>query len=519
VWLSWGSYREDAHDPEYQTAVEEGEQAARRAKELARAQGIPVAGAVTLLRTDPKTEGPRLCEQQCVVCHNYSTPEGRAVTSEAPSALELYGFASREWIAGFLDPEKIAGPDYYGNTKFATGVMVRYVEGTFAWLGEEEKTAIIATLSAEARLSSERAQNAGDEKLIEKGRKLIVEQRCTRCHRFHEEGPQGSAPDLTGYGSQEWIMGIVMDPTHDSFYGARNDRMPAYLETPEKPTENRLSADQLQLVADWLHGRWHEPAGPSADGEAKPDDRPMVRPAMLTVAGWASRRAKPADGVPDTPDARARALYRREHCFICHGYTAVQGEPIVSAEPSAPDLGGFASKEWLTGLLDPKQVSGPKYFGNSVFANGSMAKFVRGNLRELVEDLEEEDKDALAKLIAALADQAKRDAPADPDDVPDETKYLFEDFTCTDCHKFYDLGEANLGSAPDLTGYGSREWVVGILSDPTHKRFYGSRNDGMPSYRSSQDDPQRNLLTADEARLLADWLRGVDEAKGKTKGE
>ena len=50
-----------------------------------------------------------------------------------------------------------------------------------------------------------------------------------------------------------------------------------------------------------------------------------------------------------------------------------------------PDLGGFASREWLTGLLDPKRVDGPKYFGNSGFKKGEMVAFVKGNLREALE--------------------------------------------------------------------------------------------------------------------------------------
>ena len=38
---------------------------------------------------------------------------------------------------------------------------------------------------------------------------------------------------------------------------------------------------------------------------------------------------------------------------------------------------------------------------------------------------------------------------------------------CTDCHKF--RGEGKLGNAPELTGYGSREWLIGVVSNPAHR--------------------------------------------------
>ena len=31
-----------------------------------------------------------------------------------------------------------------------------------------------------------------------------------------------------GYGSREWMMGIVHNPEHERFYGSKNDRMPAF---------------------------------------------------------------------------------------------------------------------------------------------------------------------------------------------------------------------------------------------------------------------------------------------------
>ena len=52
--------------------------------------------------------------------------------------------------------------------------------------------------------------------------------RLHNCHHFHDAGDLGTAPDLTGYGSREWMIGMISDPEHERFYGEKNDRMPAF---------------------------------------------------------------------------------------------------------------------------------------------------------------------------------------------------------------------------------------------------------------------------------------------------
>jgi len=61
-----------------------------------------------------------------------------------------------------------------------------------------------------------------------------------------------------------------------------------------------------------------------------------------------------------------------------------------------------------------------------------------------------------------------------------------------------------LGDAPDLNGYGSREWLIGIISNPANPRFYGKKNDRMPIYAESTTDPAKNTLSAREIELVAD---------------
>jgi ubiquinol-cytochrome c reductase cytochrome b subunit len=82
----------------------------------------------------------------------------------------------------------------------------------------------------------------------------------------------------------------------------------------------------------------------------------------------------------------------------------------------------------------------------------------------------------------------------------------FGNYSCTDCHKFRDTGD--LGSAPDLTGWASKDWLVKFITDPTHEAFYRDTNDRMPSFGKAGPGPKRALLPAEDIDLLARWLRG-----------
>jgi len=496
-YFTYTSYAHDQHDEGYQVAKEAAEKEAQRTLELISIRGgIPPAGALALLRQDPKTEGPRVFEQQCLSCHNFSGPEEMRFLSDAPSAPDLYAFASREWLKGFFDPKQIAGEKYYGNTRFAAGAMVRYVEERFAKLPEAEQTAIIAALSAEAQLPGQRKADEDDAAIIAQGMDLILRE-CARCHHFHGSGPIGQAPDLTGYGSRKWLIGIVASPEHSAFYGLRNDRMPQYVEDSLRPEKNRLTEVQLSVVVDLLRGDWpRQDTAPNAD-----DPQPVS--VTYALGHWDATRTALETRPTGDRKAEARWLWKRELCSLCHAHTGEGPDNIPAVSSCAPDLGGFASRDWLAGLLDPKQVDSPKYFGNSAFAKGSMVKFVKGNLRELIDDI---GKDEFQKLIDALAAEAKKDwkEGEQPKEPEEDIVVLFEDFTCTDCHRFYSSG--SLGQAPDLTAYGSKKWLEEFIADPKARRFYRQTNDGMPSYHAFPDHPEKNLLTPEEIKILADYL-------------
>ncbi len=262
--LTWLAIAEDRRNPDYIAGLKAARFEAHRVQELAQSpSGIPPLGAVNLLRNDPLTQGPKLFAKNCASCHRHAGHDGLGnIPKDPQSASDLNGFASREWLAGMFDPEKIAATNYYGGTKFRDGKMARFVKRDIAGFSAEEKAQlqkVIAAISAEAGLKRQRAADAAEAAVIAEGRALAANDtmRCTECHQFRKTDEDASAPDLTGYGSREWLIGFISDPAHDRFYSKRNDRMPGFAK------EQILDAQSIQLLADWLRGDWYEASTPA----------------------------------------------------------------------------------------------------------------------------------------------------------------------------------------------------------------------------------------------------------------
>ncbi len=263
--LSVVAVRKDLNNGQHQAALKAEQGRARRAVQLARAQGIPATGALTLLRNDPKTQGPTLFKTHCACCHDYAGGGPDDIGTREPTAPNLYGYASRKWVAGWLDPKTITGPDYLGNTKFRRGEMVENLEALYDSYDEDEldelkeDLAILAAgLSGEAGLKSQEELEEKEASQVSHGKVLIDEFGCIECHKFHDKGSLGEGPDLTGYGSREWTVAIIANAADKRFYGKDNDGMPAYAEFPHDPAKNTLSARDIGLLADWLRGEWFE---------------------------------------------------------------------------------------------------------------------------------------------------------------------------------------------------------------------------------------------------------------------
>ena len=266
--LTYLAVREDQKDTEFVKAAQIAQEDRMRAVQLVRAgKGIPVEGAMWLLRNDPKTQGPILFQRHCASCHTHQPSSGgndlnrHEIGNEDPSAPDLWQFGRRQSISGFLDPEKIGDSSrVFGKTVHKDGEMASYVQSSLAdpdeW-SQEQINQVITALVAEAGVEP---HDPGDEKsqaMIEAGRELIRdENRCAQCHKFHDVDPEAGAPDLTGYRSRQWTIDFIANPSHERFYGDNNDRMPSYVANEENPASNILSQQELELVVDWLRGAW-----------------------------------------------------------------------------------------------------------------------------------------------------------------------------------------------------------------------------------------------------------------------
>lgn len=256
--LTYLAKKQDLNDPIYLAAVRSANLEAKRVRALA-SQGIPQEGALALLKTDPLSQGPKLFAKNCSSCHLYDGHDGLGVVpKDVASAPDLKGFGSREWLTAFMDTNQIDGPKFYGNTRFKEGRMVRFVKRDIPKFTPEEheqlRKAILA-VSAEAQLPGQLEADTRDAQLIAEGRELVKNDtmRCTECHKFRETDDDPNGPDLTGWGSREWLIGIMTDPAHERFYGRRNDRMPGF------GKEGILDMHAMGLIADWLRGDWPLP--------------------------------------------------------------------------------------------------------------------------------------------------------------------------------------------------------------------------------------------------------------------
>ena len=267
---------ETEHSRHFLAAVADAQGKAERAVELAGSPiGIPPTGALSMLRADPKTQGPKLFRQHCASCHSHFVVNdalvdpSQEIVVEHPTASNLWGIGTRAWVRGILDPQQIIGPRYFGNTKLKDGDMITWVEDTFgpdatADLDDKGRAELREKVENVAfALAAEAGQNVGkivdlDER-VAAGRTAMVEEfSCVDCHKFHDDGALGLAPDLTGYASAAWLKALVSNPEHERFYPDTNDRMPAFAASDD-PAANRLSPEELDLLVAWLRGDWYEP--------------------------------------------------------------------------------------------------------------------------------------------------------------------------------------------------------------------------------------------------------------------
>jgi ubiquinol-cytochrome c reductase cytochrome b subunit len=293
VGLTGLAMYEDRRNLDFQLAVHEADRAGERAAELARRpEMIPVAGAVTLLREDPLSQGPKIFAANCSSCHRYNGTDGtgRQVTVaakesqsqgssadarvEAPAtAADLGHFGSREWIRSVLidfknhfAPLRKAADKKVGEDLLDNGEMADWSETNKALLTDPaNKQSLDALVEFLASQSGRFPESVEQKALVANGRTIFetgalakgkLSSSCVDCHSIDPaSGKKGgakesSAPALAGYGSVEWLKRFIADPGRPENYGEHN-HMLAF--------KNQLSARENELLARWLARDYYQP--------------------------------------------------------------------------------------------------------------------------------------------------------------------------------------------------------------------------------------------------------------------
>ena len=120
-----------------------------------------------------------------------------------------------------------------------------------------EETALLPRI---ARLLSDMAELPYQEPLAEEEREELLSLfynddldfqdglACIDCHDIDSD-EEGYAPDLTGYGSDEWTVAFIKNPEDDRFYGEDNDRMPCY------GRDTKLTGEEIQVLSNWIRSK------------------------------------------------------------------------------------------------------------------------------------------------------------------------------------------------------------------------------------------------------------------------
>ena len=264
VVLTVMAFKKDASDPAFIADVNKAHEQAERVNELIEFNdGIPPEGALSLLYSDPLTQGPRLFATNCASCHAYGYDDGgnaldgtNKKLSDKQSAPNLKGVGSREWISKVLTVEHYGSDEFFGNTNFKEGKMLEFLVDTE--LEEEDVTGLAAALSSEAKLKSQSDIDNKDSELIANGFEWMGEDElaCVDCHKVKGEGGK-KGPDLTAYMSRQWLVDFIGNSSHERFYGDDNDRMPNFLDavsTEGEIKQGKLDQKSVELIVDWLRG-------------------------------------------------------------------------------------------------------------------------------------------------------------------------------------------------------------------------------------------------------------------------
>lgn len=170
-----------------------------------------------------------------------------------------------------------------------------------------------------------------------------------------------------------------------------------------------------------------------------------------------ARRLASLGGVPASGPMN---LYRNDPVVWGHRVIVAQCQKCHAAcdtQPykGSPCLEGYASRAWISRFLrNPRE---PHFFGNTKI--DEMEAYTGS----------QENADALTEFVYSQG--GRQDVTPT---LAKKGEALFDSEGCASCHTLDGVGS---GSAPDLKGWGSREWTYAFIRAPGHARFFGEANE------------------------------------------
>ena len=222
--LTAASFARDNSDPELAKRQTKATERATRARQLAKANGVPASGALDVFTTVPMYKARAIYTQKCRGCHE--DPKDRKGPLIGP------GHGNRAWIKAFLAAP--SGDAFWGRTKLAKDpdAAMKAVEINGSALDD-----IVELLYAETG-----ATDIDKAKLERAGK--IFESACSDCHS-KEDGVAGtSAPSLAGLHSRDFYTSFIGNPKKSIHMGSDKSEMPRF--------DKELSIAERDAIAQYL---------------------------------------------------------------------------------------------------------------------------------------------------------------------------------------------------------------------------------------------------------------------------
>jgi ubiquinol-cytochrome c reductase cytochrome b subunit len=252
VALGFVAWRQDARDAHYLKMRAKADAQAAAAVKVAM-NGVPLAGALEMVRRDPGLRGRDLFDKNCAGCHVL----GDLGDAKKATAAKLDGWGTPDWIETMIhDPD---APEFFGRGPYKGQMPSVEVRPKDKPAGEPwspmvksaaEKRAVSLFLASQGDEPGD-PERAIDEATRALGEK-IARERCSTCHLYKGEGDDednGLAPELSRVGSIAWTRAQIANPATAQTY--REKALDVTMKKHMPRFDKDLSPADIDIVARW----------------------------------------------------------------------------------------------------------------------------------------------------------------------------------------------------------------------------------------------------------------------------